>query len=166
MKENNLTIGEDVGDICNRDGCEGTLYDREIEGCCSCHSNPPCSYCTEPRLACDECDWNLRDQLYLQEMEYRKTEKYKKEQEYYAEEARKRNEATKAFYDFYSSKEIATEFNCRSNSHTHFSMELVGYFPPSMPDSELMEKIKGTFGGRFTSRNNTIGRFRYIAYTD
>lgn len=164
--EENLKIGEEEGDICNRNGCLGTLYEQDIEGGCSCHSNPPCSYCTEPKLACDECDWTLKEELYLQEQAFRKTDAYKKQQAE-AEERAKANMAIRdAFYNMYHSKEIATEFKCVSKSHTHFSMEVMGYFPPTMTMEKLLDNIKGTFGGRFTYLDTKIGRFNYIAYTD
>lgn len=46
------------GDVCNRDGCPGIIEEGEREGCCSCHINPPCSVCTEPRNRCPVCEWS------------------------------------------------------------------------------------------------------------
>jgi len=50
------SVGEFPGDTCNRDGCGGTLDDLR-EGGCSCHISPPCSYCCETDVRCNECDW-------------------------------------------------------------------------------------------------------------
>jgi len=49
----------DIGSRCGHKGCNGTVRSaREDEGyCCSCHLNPPCTFCVEPELYCDECDW-------------------------------------------------------------------------------------------------------------
>lgn len=48
---------------CNREDCTGVIALLDIDGCCSCHSNPPCSYCTTPREYCPECAWNLQDEM-------------------------------------------------------------------------------------------------------
>lgn len=48
------------GEKCNRDGCEGIIY-HSPEGSCSCHINPPCSYCTDDGAYCPECDWSNAD---------------------------------------------------------------------------------------------------------
>jgi hypothetical protein len=44
------------GELCNRDGCTGVII-HEVEGSCSCHINPPCSYCTDDSMYCDTCGW-------------------------------------------------------------------------------------------------------------
>lgn len=161
-----LKLGYEAGETCNRDGCKGTISEKYVDGSCSCHSNPPCSYCTTVREYCDECDWDLAEELYIKEQEYRKTEAYKKQQEQAQKEVEAREKYMRDFYDFYNSKEIATEFKCISSGHTHFSMRLMGYYPPSMSSEELMKEIRGTFGGRFERWDTTLGRFIYIAYTD
>jgi hypothetical protein len=51
-----LTFGCYEGDVCGRYGCRGTINLRPSENC-SCHINPPCSSCTDPRHYCSECDW-------------------------------------------------------------------------------------------------------------
>lgn len=50
------------GEICNRDRCKGVIKEHDIEGGCSCHINPPCSYCTKPKGYCDECGWDENDE--------------------------------------------------------------------------------------------------------
>ncbi len=47
-----------LGDVCNREGCIGIIKEHNKEGCCSCHINPPCSYCTEPVAYCEVCCWD------------------------------------------------------------------------------------------------------------
>jgi len=44
------------GDVCNRNSCKGVIEEHPVENC-SCHINPPCSACTEPREYCPECGW-------------------------------------------------------------------------------------------------------------
>lgn len=46
--------GENEGDPCNRDGCDGVMVFEEVEGC-TCHVSPPCAICTSARLLCDTC---------------------------------------------------------------------------------------------------------------
>lgn len=49
------SIGYVEGDLCNRDGCEGTIVFNERRNC-SCHlGNAPCSGCELRGLVCDEC---------------------------------------------------------------------------------------------------------------
>ena len=51
----NIILGYEVGEICNRDGCKGTIEEEERRPC-YCHAgNPPCSACTDPRVYCEEC---------------------------------------------------------------------------------------------------------------
>ena len=72
----NIILGYEVGEICNRDGCKGTIEEEERRPC-YCHAgNPPCSACTDPRVYCEECGWNLRDQLIEEDRK-----RYKKEKE-------------------------------------------------------------------------------------
>ncbi len=51
-------LGYTKGDRCNRDGCEGIIDKRKGDYGCSCHINPPCSYCTDPNEYCPVCDWD------------------------------------------------------------------------------------------------------------
>lgn len=50
------------GEICNRNGCKGIIEEGEKEGCCSCHINPPCSYCTTQTEYCPECGWSAEEE--------------------------------------------------------------------------------------------------------
>lgn len=53
------------GEICNRNGCKGIVF-HEPEGCCSCHLNPPCSFCTDDGAVCFDCGWENRRE-YIQQ---------------------------------------------------------------------------------------------------
>lgn len=57
-----------------------------------------------------------------------------------------------------------TKIDWHSFSHTHASMIKRGVYPEGVTIQEVMEKVKGTFGGRFTQFGN--GHFEYVAYTD
>ena len=51
-------VGYVTGEICNRNGCKGIIENYGKEGSCSCHVNPPCSYCTASDEFCPVCDWD------------------------------------------------------------------------------------------------------------
>ena len=44
------------GEVCGRNGCQGIIDMHPSENC-SCHINPPCSSCTDPRNFCPLCGW-------------------------------------------------------------------------------------------------------------
>lgn len=48
--------GENEGDVCNRNGCDGVLHFPPVADCC-CHVSPPCQRCIENELCCTKCDW-------------------------------------------------------------------------------------------------------------
>lgn len=50
---------KDEGDNCSMKDCTGT-YEYKYDGDgCSCHVNPPCSYCTSSYLECNVCGTTL-----------------------------------------------------------------------------------------------------------
>ncbi len=55
-------VGYMAGDPCRRNGCNGTIQEMDRRGC-SCHINPPCSSCTEPRAYCDNCGWDEAEEI-------------------------------------------------------------------------------------------------------
>jgi len=57
LKLINKQPGIELGDICNRDGCDGELIVGKYGSTCSCHttSMPPCSHCTT--TSCTTCDF-------------------------------------------------------------------------------------------------------------
>lgn len=59
-KEFGANEGTEEGDVCNRDGCQGTMGYPEVEGC-TCHISPPCGKCTENRLVCNVCGEEEQD---------------------------------------------------------------------------------------------------------
>lgn len=159
-------IGYLKGEICNRDGCKGIIEEHDTEGCCSCHINPPCSYCTTSREYCSVCSWDGREEQIAHEKAI--TESYT---------------SAGAIGSFYNSKEVnvyrenvikmmdgkmprPNTLMYIDEGHTHFTMIKKGIFPVYMTKDQLVDKIKGTFGGRFVGLNMQTGVFKYIAYTD
>lgn len=63
------------GEQCNRNGCKGVIEEYEKKGSCSCHINPPCSYCTTLSEYCPECGWSAEDEQneYLREHSKKQT---------------------------------------------------------------------------------------------
>ena len=148
---------------CNRDGCEGIIEERDIDGGCSCHTNPPCSYCTEPRCYCPKCEWDEKEE---RDREDEKQAKYWAD--YHKrpdviEENKRKEEERKLFYDMLWQRVPVDKFRAIHRGHTHFSQIIIGVHP-NMTQSEVREKVKGTFGGRFTKFNSYS--FEYVAYTD
>ena len=156
-------IGYCEGEQCNRNGCEGIIYEKYIEGSCSCHLSAPCGYCTEPRGQCTDCRWDDAEEVnesYLRDLEYWKNYHQRPE---ILEEKRLLEEQEKLFQKMYHGEIPVDKYSFRHRSHTHFSQIIYGVHP-DLDQSEIREKIKGTFGGRFTRFNNYS--FEYIAYTD
>ena len=131
------------GDICNREGCQGVIDEYEGDGSCSCHINPPCSYCVESREYCPLCGWVA------------------------AQSDSKGEPSTTSNYNTvpYKERELDnTKIDWHSRGHTHFSMIKEGVYPEGTSRSDVSSVVKGTFGGRFVRFGN--GKFKYIAYTD
>ena len=162
----NNEIGYSKGEICNRDGCNGIIDEHQKEGCCSCHINPPCSYCVEPNAYCETCGWDAKEEQ--EEYDKEQIELHKNIEPYYIQMQNKYNEARDLFYKKYCGVIPAEKLEIISEPHTHFTMRKIGVFPKgSETYSSLLSKVRGTFGGRFTTIiNENSYRFEYIAYTD
>jgi hypothetical protein len=119
------------GDTCLRYGCEGKI--RKQEGSCSCHNNPPCSYCTANNQYCDTCDWDEEE-----------------------EGERDPLDETKIDWD--------------EEDDTYYSLIRKGVAPYGTTQEDILEEVKGHFGGRFTyfyeGNEENPCRFRYVALTD
>ena len=142
-------LGYLKGEICNRGGCLGIIEEHELDGGCSCHINPPCSYCTTSREYCPECDWDGREEQV----------KLKKEQ------SKKRTAI-----EFYKVRTISdldrNKIDYLNLAHTNFSMIKKGVFPKGTTIDEVRERVKGSFGGRFKIFDEDRCEFEYVAYTD
>jgi hypothetical protein len=140
--------GISIGEVCNRNGCTAIISEHEKEGCCSCHVNPPCGYCTTDASYCPGCDWDGREE----QIEYNNQQ----------------------FKNYIPSERVIkyktindldkTKIDWISESHTHFSMIKIGVYPEGVTMDQVLENVRGTFGGRFQHFGD--GRFRYVAYTD
>lgn len=51
------------GDEC-KTCCVGKLVEKHSGEGCSCHISPPCSYCTDTKLVCDECGEAAPEETY------------------------------------------------------------------------------------------------------
>lgn len=140
-----IEYGEVEGSICLRRGCMGVIESHEVEGC-SCHINPPCSACVEPREYCTVCGWEAKDDISINGFKANV------------------NRETGVYRTWTPIPLDKTKIDWRSKSHTHFSMIKEGCYPEGTTKAEVLEKVKGTFGGRFEYFDN--GKFKYIAYTD
>ena len=144
-----MELGYEKGEKCNRNGCNGVLVEHDVDGCCSCHITAPCSYCTDSRVYCPECDWDGRvEQI----------------------EEDEKHQAPKKEFDIFKPRTMAdldrSKIDYLCSTHTHFSMIKEGVFPKGTTRSEVAEMVKGTFGGRFAYFNDIECKFKYIAYTD
>lgn len=158
-----MEYGVVKGEQCNRGGCVGIIDEHEKEGSCSCHINPPCGYCTTDTAFCPVCDWDCSDET----EPVIDPEVAKRNQEYYQQENEKWQAARDLFYNRFNGKEPIEKLEMRTESHTHFTQKVIGVFPAGTETKDtLLSKVKGTFGGRFTRFESTVGRFEYIADTD
>lgn len=152
-----------INETCNRDGCKGIIEERDIDGGCSCHINPPCGYCTEPKNYCPECGWDEKEESEISHYDSKKYwDDYHKRPDV-IEAKRKADEEEKLFYSMYQGETPVEKYMARHRNHTHFSQIIFGVHP-NMDKSEIREKVKGTFGGRFSKFDEYS--FEYIAYTD
>lgn len=140
-----MNTGYEEGEICNRNGCAGTIETHPPENC-SCHIAPPCHSCTSPRSYCTECGREEVDDIVVND---------------YVVNVDKQT----GTYKFWGPRELdASKIDWTSHSHSSCSMIKRGVYPPSVTKAQVEEKIRGTFGGHFNSFGG--GKFEYVAYTD
>lgn len=145
------------GDICNRNGCRGIIDEHEKDGCCSCHINPPCGYCTTDTSFCPDCGWNAKEEMQQIDMTPSDSSWYDEIRK--AQEARRQDILAKMRHE----KPI-DKIEWLSESHTHFSMIKKGVYPEGMTIEDVRKEVNGTFGGRFTKFYKNV--FEFVAYTD
>jgi len=153
-----IEFGTIKGELCGRNGCEGIIDEHEKEGCCSCHINPPCGYCTSDTSYCPKCEWAAEDDR----------EQYKPSESdlaAWAKQAKEWQDRRDLFYKKYRGKSPIDKLEMRTESHTHFTQKVIGVFPKGTETAKsILPKVEGTFGGRFSFFGET--KFEYIAYTD
>ena len=59
-----------------------------------------------------------------------------------------------------------TKIDYHTQMDTHFTQKVIGVFPVGTSQEQVLEKVRGTFGGRFEKWSPSTGDFVYIAYTD
>lgn len=155
-------IGYLKGESCNRNGCDGVIDEHESESSCSCHINPPCSYCTDSREYCPVCEWEGREEQL--EKQYKPLPN---DLQSYYNRTMAREDTHRMKVDKMRRGEIPIEnLTWYFEGHTHFTMKKIGVFPGGMTKDEVEKEVIGTFGGHFTSFDKNKGTFNYIAYTD
>jgi hypothetical protein len=138
-------LGFVAGEKCNRAGCAGIIAETAVENC-SCHISAPCSGCTSSRYYCETCDWHQINDRIINDYVCRV-------------------DSMTGNYTSWKLRELdATKIDWYSKPHTHFTMIKEGVYPPSATKAEVLELVKGTFGGRFEYFSE--GKFKYVAYTD
>jgi hypothetical protein len=138
-------FGYEEGEVCARKGCCGVIEQHEKEGC-SCHISPPCHACTEPRNFCPECDWEEKNDTIINDFKVNVDPK-------------------SGVYKCWEPRPLdPTKLDYRSRSHSNSSMIKEGVYPEGMAMAQVLEEVRGTFGGRFEYFGS--GKFKYIAYTD
>lgn len=147
-----MAIGYEEGDVCNRAGCAGIIAETHCpDGGCSCHNNPPCGFCTEPREECPECGWRLVDD----------------ETNFNGFKVGPVTESG-AWTHWRPRPLDPSKIDYSVRSHTNFSQICEGVYPQSGDNaadrSAVLAHVKGTFGGRFEKFGK--GSFKYVAYTD
>lgn len=145
------------GDVCNRNGCHGIIDKHKKDGCCSCHINPPCGYCTTDTSFCPKCGWSAQEEMEQIDMTPYNSDWYDDIMK--AQEAKRMDILAKMRHE----KPI-DKIEWLSESHTHFSMIKKGVYPNGMTRADVRKEVDGTFGGRFRVFDKNV--FEFIAYTD
>jgi hypothetical protein len=139
-----MSHGHEEGEVCGRDGCDGRIEFTKPDNC-SCHISPPCHACTSTYLHCPDCDWEA--------------ERYVLNDYVVTENTKSR------VYEAWKPRPLdPTKIDWHNKPHTYSSMIKEGGYPPGTTHSQVEEKVRGTFGGRF--EHFGAGKFKYIAYTD
>ena len=155
MNKPKYHIGQEVGEVCNREDCKGVIEEHEKEGSCSCHINPPCGVCTTNREYCPECNWSGEEEYYNSDSQTQNS--YNRMMDQYEARINRIRQMMRGELPI-------TELEYYALSHTHFTMIKEGVYPEGMTSQEVYKEVQGTFGGRFERFDS--GRFKFIAYTD
>ena len=155
-------IGCLEGEVCGRNGCTGIIEEKDIDGSCSCHINPPCSYCEQAKEYCPECEWDAKEEQEAEEHAAWQAEMAKTPE---------RKAAERRYWELVRIKHPVRRFdpnnlNYRIRSHTNASQICEGWFPSRMSKEDVRKQVNGTFGGRFESFDTNTQTFRFVAYTD
>jgi len=136
-----------AGEICGRNGCTGIIDEYE-KGVCSCHINPPCPACTEPRAYCPECGWDERNDVVVKDWQRMDID----------------INSGASHVHYFERKLDSSKIDYVIKMHSNSSQICEGVCPLTATMNDVREKVKGSFGGRFEHFRD--GKFKYIAYTD
>ena len=131
-----MEYGYNEGEVCNRDGCTGIIEKPKGEGSCSCHSSPPCSYCTDSRSVCPECGWDGREE---------QIEAENKDTELYLSTKRKASNtertSDKEILDAYSGGSPLDKMQWFVSKRWHSGYEATGWKPPNVTREDIIKKF-------------------------
>lgn len=145
MSDTDKPHGYCEGELCNRKGCQGIIERHPVENC-SCHISPPCSACTDPASFCALCGWEEKNEEKMNGFVIQV------------------DPETKQWKSWEPRQLDSTKIDYRILEHTYFSQICEGVYPEGTTSAQVLEKVRGTFGGRFEYFGK--GKFKYIAYTD
>jgi hypothetical protein len=135
-----VKYGYNEGDLCNRDGCKGTINVHDKEGC-SCHINPPCSSCARTYEYCPECGWDHQEEA---DEEYRKRVVITDGLTYILPKRRTLDDLDKSKIDWFCS------------GGWHSGTEVTGVYPEGTKMKEVLKALK-------VHENPNMPRFKRFA---
>ena len=141
------------GDQCNRNKCAGVMEQVKEDGVCSCHINPPCSYCVNECYICPVCGF---------ETEQPEAKKPSKKPNHGINQS--------SYYRRKSSVELFNELDNDTFGYVtipghYYWMEYKGKYPKGMTVEEIISNFNTCFGLKWLifPRN---GQFHIKVYTD
>ena len=150
-------FGDEEGQTCGRNGCNGVIAEHPVENC-SCHISAPCGACTTPREYCPICAWSADEEarsFYFSGVRCTAVSPADAKLGMYGGEPLKK----------WAPRPLdATKIDYHITSHSNSSQLCRGVYPEGTSRADVEDRVKGTFGGRFNYFGQ--GRFEYVAYTD
>lgn len=114
-----MELGYSKGEICNRNSCAYVIKEEDKVGSCSCHVNPPCSYCTTQTGYCEGCGWIAEDEIIAQSTSSHISVKIQDGCMSRINSIREKIKTGKGI----------TKFESFYETHTHFTMKKTGVYP-------------------------------------
>jgi hypothetical protein len=139
------------GEICNRNGCKGTIERIDDDTSCSCHIHPPCSHCVDARHECKECGHEIDSP----EIEYKSVK---------TDHTKIDPWQRKSDYELYNELK-ENEFAYITICGKYYWMEYKGKYPKGMTSQEILGKFNTCFGYKWL-RIPQNGEFHLKVYTD
>ena len=139
------------GDKCKIEGCVGIIEVKDRDVCCSCHINPPCSYCTDISYMCGECGEEPEDA-------FKESIKEQKNNGWAFENLIKSD--SERFNELEGSK--ISWIDITPNDNYYFSVKR-GKYPEGTTAKQILENFSLCFGYSYLNMGN--GEFTIKYYT-